>query len=128
MGVDRPAGTVTFLFTDIEGSTSLWELDSGRMAGVVARHDAMVGDIVQGHGGYVFATGGDGFAVAFARPDAALAAAVELQERVSGERWPDGSSLRVRVGVHSGAAEERDGNYFGSAVNRAARIGAVTNG
>ena len=128
MGVARPSGTVTFVFTDIEGSTQLWERDTDRMTAVVARHDELMADVLSGHGGYVFASGGDGFAVAFGRPDAALAAAIELQERVASEAWPGGSSLRIRVGVHSGAAEERDGNYFGSAVNRAARIGAIANG
>jgi predicted ATPase len=98
------------------------------MGAVMARHDELVRAAVEAHGGYVFSTGGDGFAVAFARAADAMAAAVEAQEALGSESWPAGASIGVRMGVHTGEAEERDGNYFGPAVNRAARLMALAHG
>jgi predicted ATPase/class 3 adenylate cyclase len=123
-----PSGTVTFLFTDIEGSTQLWESAPEAMRSALERHDAMARSAIDAHGGYVFATGGDGFCVAFGRAADALSAAVELQEALAGERWPEGAVIRARMGVHAGEASERDGNYFGTAVNRAARLMATAHG
>lgn len=120
--VDPPSGTVTFLFTDIEGSTALWEEFPSGMAAAVARHDELVRRVVEGRGGYVFATTGDGFGVSFERADAAVAAAVAVQEVLGSEPWADGIQLRVRAGLHTGEADERGGDYFGPAVNRAARV------
>jgi predicted ATPase len=119
---------VTFLFTDIEGSTRLWEHEPAAMRAALARHDAIVQRAIEAHGGYVFATGGDGSAAAFARPPDAIAAAESAQAKLHGEAWPDGAALRVRMGVHTGVVEERDGDYFGPAVNRAARIMAIGHG
>ncbi len=118
-----PSGTVTFLFTDIEGSTRRWEDDPDSMDDALVRHDAVLRDAVEQHQGYVFATGGDGFAVAFARAGEAVSAAVDIQ-RALRER----SLLAVRIGVHTGEAVEREGDYFGPAVNRAARLMAIGHG
>jgi predicted ATPase/class 3 adenylate cyclase len=118
---------VTFLFTDVEGSTQQWEADAPAAEALVAAHDKLVRTVVEGHDGYVFATMGDGFAVAFQRASEAVAAAVELQQTLAGEEWA-AAGLRVRMGVHSGEAVERDGDYFGPTVNRTARIMALAHG
>jgi predicted ATPase/class 3 adenylate cyclase len=126
--VGAPSGTVTFLFTDIEGSTQLWESAPDAMRAALARHDTIVRGGIEARGGYVFATGGDGFAAAFARAADGLATAIEVQAALSAETWPTGAELRVRMGLHTGEVEERGGDYFGSAVNRAARIMAAGHG
>jgi predicted ATPase/class 3 adenylate cyclase len=118
-----PTGTVTFLFTDMEGSTRRWEDDPDAMPDVLARHDAIVRQAVDQRDGYVFATGGDGFAVAFARPADAVAAAAAAQLELSAEQLPP-----VRMGVHTGEAHERGGDYFGPTVNRSARLMAIGHG
>jgi predicted ATPase/class 3 adenylate cyclase len=122
-----PTGTVTFLFTDVEGSSRQWEADAPATEALVAAHDKLVRTVVDGHDGYVFTTMGDGFAVAFQRASQAVAAAVELQESLAGEEWAT-NGLRVRMGVHTGEAVERDGDYFGPTVNRTARIMALAHG
>ncbi len=124
---EQPSGTVTFLFTDIEGSTRLWEQHGDVMAGALARHDEILGDAIEANDGHVFATGGDGFAVAFGRAGDALAAATAAQAALTAEAWV-GPEIRVRMGLHVGEAEERDGNYFGPALNRAARVMAAGHG
>jgi predicted ATPase len=113
---------VTFLFTDVVGSTRLWESAPEAMRVAVARHDALVRAVIEGHGGYVFSTAGDSFAAAFARAADGLEAAVDAQAALAAERWPEGVVVQVRMGVHTGEASERDGDYFGPAVNRAARL------
>jgi predicted ATPase/class 3 adenylate cyclase len=118
---------VTFLFTDIEGSTQRWDADEAATDALMAAHDKLVRTVVEGQDGYVFATGGDGFAVAFERASEAVAAAVELQESFTSEEWAS-RGLRVRLGLHTGEAVERDGDYFGPTVNRAARIMALAHG
>jgi predicted ATPase/class 3 adenylate cyclase len=128
MGVGAPSGTVTFLFTDVEGSTRLWESAPSVMGAAMARHDELVRAEIEAHGGHVFSTGGDGFAVAFARAGDAIAAAVSAQRALGGESWPAGAAIGVRMGLHTGEAEERDGDYFGSAVNRTARLMALAHG
>ena len=125
--VERPTGTVTFLFTDIEESTRRWEADAPATGALVASHDQLVRMVVQARRGYVFASRGDGFGVAFQRASDAVAAAVELQESFSGEGWAP-SGLRVRMGAHTGEAVERDGDYFGPTVNRTARIMGLAHG
>jgi predicted ATPase/class 3 adenylate cyclase len=121
-----PSGTVTFLFTDVEGSTALWESDPDSMRLALERHDEAVRAAVDAHGGRVFATGGDGFAVGFARATDAVAAAVEAQ--VSLWRLEGSVPVLVRMGIHTGEAVERGGDYFGPTVNRAARLMAVGHG
>ena len=126
--MNEPSGTVTFLFTDIEGSTQLWQTAPEAMPMALERHDAVVRSAVQRHGGYVFSTGGDGFAVAFARAGDAIAAAVEAQAGLTAEPWPESASISVRMGLHTGEVVERDGDYFGTPVNRCARLMAIGHG
>jgi predicted ATPase/class 3 adenylate cyclase len=120
--VGAPTGTVTFLFTDIEGSTRLWEADPDAMRAALVSHDSIVRGAIEAHSGHVFATGGDGFAAAFARAGDALGSAAAAQAMLVAQEWPPEAPLRVRMGVHTGEATERDGDYFGPAVNRAARL------
>ncbi|HKY48432.1 MAG TPA: adenylate/guanylate cyclase domain-containing protein, partial [Acidimicrobiia bacterium] len=124
----RPTGTVTFLFTDIEGSTRLWENDHDGMAEAVSTHDRLIRQTIAAHDGYIFSTGGDSFCAAFARPEEAVAAAVESQLQLGRHPWPANTPIRVRMAVHAGKASERDGDYFGSVPNRCARLLAVGNG
>ncbi len=126
--MEPPSGTVTFLFTDIEGSTALWEQATEAMRGALARHDGIIRAAIEGRGGYVFATGGDGFAAAFARPGDAVLAAEAAQAALNTEEWSAEAAVQVRMGLHTGVVEERDGNYFGPAVNRAARITGAAHG
>jgi predicted ATPase/class 3 adenylate cyclase len=118
-----PSGTITFLFTDIEGSTRRWEQLPDVMQGELAEHDRILKVAIARHDGYMFSPGGDGFGVAFSGAHAALTCACEVQRELSAASLPP-----VRMALHTGEAEERDGNYFGSAVNRAARLGAVGHG
>jgi class 3 adenylate cyclase len=122
--VERPTGAVTFLFTDIEGSTLAWEERPDVMAADLEVYDSIVRQAIESHGGFVFATGGDSFSAAFTSPSDALAAAVEAQRGLTESECP----LRVRMGVHSGEAVERDGNYFGPALDRTARLMSVGHG
>lgn len=125
---ELPSGTVTFLFTDIEGSTCLWEEHPEAMRVALPRHDQILRQAISEHRGVLFSTGGDGFAAAFPRAADALGAAIEAQLQLAVETWPDETTLRVRMGVHTGAADERGGDYFGTEVNRAARLMAVAHG
>ena len=123
----RGSVTTTFLFTDLEGSTELWERAPALMAQALAAHDALVRDIVADHGGDVFSASGDGFAATFASAGDGLAAAVDIQRRLR-DVGADGVELRMRIGLHTGPAQARSGNYFGRTVNRAARIMSAGNG
>jgi hypothetical protein len=98
------------------------------MGAAMVRHDELVRSAVEAQGGYVFSTGGDGFAVAFARAGDAIAATVGAQSALAEEPWPADAAIRVRMGLHTSEAEERDGDYFGSAVNRTARLMALAHG
>jgi len=122
-----PSGIVTFLFTDVEGSTQLWASDADRMAASLRRHDELIRTVVSEHDGYVFATAGDAFCVAFDRASTALEAAHQMQLRLDAVEWP-GPALSVRMGTHLGEADERGGDYFGAAVNTAARVAAAGHG
>jgi predicted ATPase/class 3 adenylate cyclase len=123
-----PTGTVTFLFTDIEGSTKLWERDRAAMSEVLTRHDRILRDAVEQRGGYVFKTVGDAFCCAFATAPNGLEAALEAQHNLLAEQWEEGEPLKVRMALHTGAAEERDGDYFGPPVNRVARLLSAAHG
>ena len=123
-----PTGTVTFLFTDIEGSTKLWENNAPAMQAALARHDELLKRAIEERGGYVFKTVGDAFCAAFSTASDALEAALEAQRLVLKERWDESASLRVRMALHMGAAEERDGDYFGPPVNRVARLLSAAHG
>ncbi len=118
-----PTGTVTFLFTDIEGSTRMWERSSSAMSEALARHDEILGDAIEANGGYVFKTVGDAFCAAFPTAPEALEATHCAQRALSVQAWPEEiGALRVRMAVHTGATEERGGDYFGPPVNRVARL------
>ena len=123
-----PTGTLTFLFTDIEGSTKLWEQDSSIMQIALARHDEILRSAIEERGGYVFKTVGDAFCAAFLTSPDALEAAVEAQRALLGEEWEGTGPLRVRMDLHTGAAEERDGDYFGPTLNRVARLLSTAHG
>jgi hypothetical protein len=107
---------VTFLFTDVEGSTRRWEADADGMRAALAAHDEVLGQAIEAHGGWVFKHTGDGVCAAFASPRSAVDAAVAAQQALE---------LSVRMGIATGEAELRDGDYFGAVLNRAARVMAA---
>ncbi|MET0683061.1 MAG: adenylate/guanylate cyclase domain-containing protein [Casimicrobiaceae bacterium] len=123
-----PTGTVTLLFTDIEGSTRLWESHEAAMRAALARHDELMRYAIGARGGRVFKTVGDAFCAAFPTAADALAAALEAQRALHLERWPDPVTIRVRMALHTGAVEVRDGDYFGAPLNRVARLLAAGHG
>jgi predicted ATPase/class 3 adenylate cyclase/DNA-binding SARP family transcriptional activator len=154
-----PTGTLTFLFTDIEGSTRLWDQQPETMRPVLAQHDALLRQIIESHGGHVFKTVGDQFCAAFATALEALTAALAAQQALQAEpcllpspgrgqvaKGPPAGAvfaprrvcgagggvgvgpLRVRMALHTGAAEERDEDYFGPALNRIARLLDIAHG
>jgi predicted ATPase/class 3 adenylate cyclase len=123
-----PTGTVTFLFTDIEDSTKMWERSPQAMQAALVRHDEILRLAMEEHGGYVFKTVGDAFCCAFSTAPDALEAALEAQRLLLEERWAESTPLRVRMALHIGAAEERDGDYFGPPVNRVARLLSAAHG
>ena len=122
------SGTVTFLFTDIEGSTRKWEEQPELMRAALMLHDGLVRDAVESHGGRVVKSTGDGVFASFARTQNGASSAVAAQVALAEAVWPDGLGLRVRMGLHVGTATERDGDYFGPDVNRAARVMSVAHG
>jgi predicted ATPase/class 3 adenylate cyclase len=119
---DLPTGTVTFLFTDIEGSTTRWEHHPEAMRLALARHDKLLRSVLTSHGGYVFKMVGDAVYAAFAVPADAVAAAVAAQRAVAAEEWGEVGTLRVRMALHTGAAQNREDDYFGPTLNRVARV------
>jgi predicted ATPase/class 3 adenylate cyclase len=125
---EAPTGTVSFLFTDIVGSTRLWEKFPAQMGAALARHDALIRTAVEAHGGHVFKRVGDASYAAFRAPRDSLAAAIDAQRSMAAENWSDIGSLAVRMGIHVGAAEFRDGDYFGATLNRASRIESAAHG
>ena len=123
-----PSGTVTLLFTDVEGSTRLWDAERDAMAVALRRHDEIMRGAIEQAGGYVFKTVGDSFCAAFSAARAGLEAALAAQRKLAEQSWPTSRPIVVRMGLHAGVCEERDGDYFGPAVNRAARLLAVASG
>ena len=123
-----PAGTVTFLLTDIEGSTRLWDAQHDAMRAALVRHDVLLRQSIEGHGGSIFKTIGDAFCAAFATAPDALAAALSAQQALHAEHWPDPVRLQVRMALHTGAIELRDDDYFGAPLNHVARLLAVGHG
>jgi predicted ATPase/class 3 adenylate cyclase len=123
-----PSGTVTLLFTDVEGSTRLWEAEPEGMSQALRRHDDLLRGAIERAGGFVFKTVGDAFCAAFGTPQPALDAALGAQRALAAERWPTRRPIRVRMGLHTGVCEERDNDYFGPVVNRTARLEAVAHG
>ena len=125
-----PAGIITFLFTDVEGSTHLWELHPAAMREAMARHDGVIEESVAHSSGRVVRPRGEGdsrFAV-FARATDAAAAARDIQQTLAAEPWPTPLPLRVRMALHTGEADLRAGDYYGSDVNRCARLRAIAYG
>jgi len=120
--------TSTFLFTDIEGSTRLWEQHGDAMRQALAQHDELLRHSVETRGGAVVKTTGDGMLAVFDEPAVAVASAVDAQRALVAAAWGDTGVLRVRMAVHCGPATERDGDYFGTTLNRAARIMALAHG
>ena len=114
-----PSGVVTFLFTDIEGSTRRWESDAEVMRSALVGHDKVLRAAIEAHEGFLFSHTGDGVVAAFASPMSAVSAAVAAQRELE---------LPVRMGLATGEAELRDGDYFGTVLNRAARVMAAGHG
>lgn len=125
---DRPEGVVTFLFTDVQGSTRLWEQHPAAMRHALARHDSVLHQAISAHQGAVFKTIGDSFCAVFANPLAALHAALAAQQAFLQENWGELGALRVRMALHIGEAEQRAGDYFGPSLNRVARMLAAGHG
>jgi len=115
----KTAGVVTFLFTDIEGSTRRWEADADAMRAALLAHDGVLQRAIEAHDGYLFSHTGDGVVAAFTSPKSAVDAAVAAQREL---QFP------VRMGIATGEAELRDGDYFGTVLNRAARVMAAGHG
>ncbi len=120
--MNLPTGTVTFLFTDIEGSTRLWEESPEPMRRTLARHDALIREAIEANSGVVFKTIGDAFCAAFATAPEALSSALIIQHGLQSETWPGPLRLGVRMALHTGAVECRDNDYFGQPLNRVARL------
>jgi class 3 adenylate cyclase/tetratricopeptide (TPR) repeat protein len=123
-----PTGTVTFLFSDIEGSTSRWDRFRVAMQEAVRLHDRLIRSAIERRGGHIFKTVGDAFCAAFARPEAAAAAALDVQRALAAADFTAVDGLRVRIAINTGTADERDGDYFGPALNRVARLLALGHG
>ena len=123
-----PAGTLTFVFTDIEGSTRLWDAQHDMMRASLARHDEMLRQSIEAHGGFIFKTVGDAFCAAFATASDALAGALSAQRALRAEQWPEPARIRVRMALHTGASELRNADYFGAPLNHTARLLAVGHG
>jgi class 3 adenylate cyclase len=116
------------LFTDLEGSTRLWEEHPAAMQPALARHDEILRDAVAGHEGHVVKTAGDGMHAVFATAHEALDAAVAAQLGLAAESFGETGPLRVRMGVHTCEAEYREGDHYGGEVNRAARLMGIAHG
>ncbi len=125
---ELPTGTVTLLFTDIEGSTALLELLGDAYGDVLALHHATLRKIWTSHRGVEVKTDGDAFFVAFDAATDAVAAAQAGREALSTAAWPEGVELRVRMGIHTGEPRVRDDDYWGSDVHYAARVASAANG
>jgi predicted ATPase/class 3 adenylate cyclase len=125
---ELPSGVVTFVLTDIEGSSALWEADFDSMAAALELHDGLIARAADAHDGRLLKTKGEGDSTltVFRRASSAVGAAAELRRSLAGAAWPPGIEPRVRIAVHTGEAHERDGDYFGPALNRAARLRALS--
>jgi class 3 adenylate cyclase/catechol 2,3-dioxygenase-like lactoylglutathione lyase family enzyme len=126
--VTLPAGTVTFLFSDVEGSTRLARELRDRYGEALAAHMRVLRDVVEGHGGHEIDNQGDSFFFAFSRARDAVLAAAAAQRELAEHAWPEGCELRVRMGLHTGEAAVTDGRYLGVAVHRAARVCSAGHG
>jgi class 3 adenylate cyclase len=127
---ELPDGILTFLLTDIEGSTPLWERHRAVMGAALAQHEELVARAVGAHGGRLIKTRGEGDSTVsvFVRASDAAAAALTLQRSLGASAWPGGLTLPTRAALHTGEAELRDGDYYGQTLNRAARLRALGQG
>src|SRR5918992_5192901 len=126
-----PSGVVTFLLTDVEGSTRMWEGDEDVMRAAIARHYELLDSAIALHGGVRPIEQGEGDSVvgAFSRPSDAVAAALDIQRAFGEEPWPEGAALRVRAALHTGEAQLRGTDYYvGRAIIRCARLRSVAHG
>jgi predicted ATPase/class 3 adenylate cyclase/Tfp pilus assembly protein PilF len=122
-GTPRPSGTVTFLFTDIEGSTRRWESNAQAMQLAFSRQEAILRQTIDANGGYAYKMIGDAFQAAFPTASQALRSAIDAQLALHSESWPEEiGEIKVRMALHSGATEERADDYVGPALNRVARL------
>src|SRR4051794_16280551 len=118
----RPTGTVTFLFTDIEGSTKRWEAHPAAVQLAFARQEAILRRAIEANGGYAYKMIGDAFQAAFPTAPQALQAAIDAQHSLQSEMWPaETGGVRVRMALHTWVTEERGDDYVGPTLNRAAR-------
>lgn len=129
-GAELPSGVLTFLLTDIEGSTAMWDSCPSVMGDVLGRHDATIDEIVASHGGILLRSKGEGDSTlsVFRRASDAGFAALAVQQTLAATGWPEGIDLRVRIALHTGEMQERDGDYHGPALNRAARLRTLAAG
>jgi class 3 adenylate cyclase len=118
--------TLTFLYTDVEGSTQLWEQRRAFAEQAMARQERILRGAIEANGGKVFRTVGDGLCAAFPRASGAVAAAVQAQRQIWNEPWEGIDHLRVRMALHTGEVEPRNEDYTGSSLNRMGRILSVT--
>ena len=125
---ELPTGIVTFLYTDIEGSTARWEEQPRAMRAAVERHDTLLRQAIADHRGHVFRTAGDGLCAAFAAAPDAVAAALAAQRALHAEDWGSAGPLRVRMALYTGAVEVYAGDYVGACLNRMARLLAAGHG
>ena len=125
-----PTGVVTFLLTDIEGSSGLWEADAEAMAAALELHDQLIARTVAAHAGWLLKAKGEGDSTltVFGRASDAVTCTIALQRALHGAAWPGGLDLQVRVALHTGEAHERAGDFFGPALNRAARLRSLARG
>jgi len=128
MSSELPTGMLTHLFTDLECSTQLWEQHPDAMKPALARHDTILHNAVEGHRGMVVKTTGDGLHAVFVSASDGICAALSAQEAIKAENWTGTEPLRVRMALHTGEAQLRAGDYYGSAVNRAARLMGIGHG
>lgn len=127
---ELPSGTVTFLFTDVQDSTPLWEQHPAAMSRALTRHDELIETLVQQHNGFIIRPRGEGDSrfVVFLRAIDGVTAAVAIQKALHAESWPEETPLYVRMALHTGEGEFRDGDYYGTAVNRCARLRGLAHG
>ena len=123
---ELPSGTVTFLFTDIEGSTKLWEQYPEEMKAALAKHDSILKEAIESNHGHIIKTTGDGVHAVFAAAVDAAKSATDAQEKF--QELLGELKINIRAGLHSGEAELRNGDYYGSVLNRAARLMSVAHG
>jgi class 3 adenylate cyclase len=119
---DLPTGIITFLLSDIEDSTKLWEQQPEAMKTALVRHDAILRQAIESNRGHVFKTMGDSFFAVFVKATDAVGGAVAAQHAVRAEAWGETGPLQIRMVLHTGEAELRDGDYVGTTINRAARL------